>query len=226
MTESPAPKLRGRYSPTDPVAYGAPIRCPNETTGVVSAISGDNSDLIAEVARLWITPTDRVVDVTYGRGVFWRRLLDQKVEGTDLITGTDCRALPYDDASVDVLVFDPPYQPMHGDPTRSFGVGNSYNLAATALQTIDEVLGLYRDGIAEAARVVSSGGRILVKCQDLTYNHRLHLTHLDVVRHMASAGFDMADMFVLLNKTRMPQPTKRQERAHRAHSYLLVGVRA
>ena len=29
---SQAPKLAGKYSPVEPVAYGAPIICPNATT--------------------------------------------------------------------------------------------------------------------------------------------------------------------------------------------------
>lgn len=220
-------QLRGKYSPVDPVAYGAPVICPNSATGVTSAISGTNAELIESVAKLWIAPGDRVVDVTVGRGVFWKNLPDQVVEKTDLaLDGTDCRKLPYEDQSVDVLVFDPPYQPLHGKPERKFGVGKSYRLDTSSLQTISDVLDLYREGIEEAARVVRPGGRIFVKCQDLTYNHRLHLVHLCVLRRMADAGFDLADMFVLLNTSRMPQPTKRQQRAHRSHSYLLVGVRA
>jgi hypothetical protein len=221
--------IKGKYSPIDPVAYGAPVKCPNETTGVLSALLGDNSDLIREAARLWITPTDFVADVTYGRGVFWRQLPDIEVAGTDVFTdGIDCRALPYNEKSVDVLVLDPPYQPTHGKPERSFGVGRSYRLndSLRPLQTISDVQNFYKDSISEAARVVRTGGRIMVKTQDITYNHRLHLMHLDVLRYMVDSGFDLADMFVLLNKTRMPQPTTRQQRAHRSHSYLLVGVRA
>lgn len=219
--------LRGKYSPHDPVTYGAPVKCPNETTGVVSAVVGTNAELFQQVARLWIAPEDRVVDTTFGRGVFWKLLPDIKVEGSDLASdGIDFRDLPYEDSSVDVFVFDPPYQPQHGQPERSFGVGNSYRLASTGRQTISQVLKLYSQGLAEAGRVVRRGGRVLVKTQDLTYNHRLHPVHLDVLRRMTRAGFDLADMFVLANTSRMPQPTRRQERAHRAHSYLLVGVRA
>jgi hypothetical protein len=127
---------------------------------------------------------------------------------------------------VDVLVFHPPYQPVHGKPNRSFGVGETYRLNGTGHQTISAVLDLYETGLVEAARVVKPGGRVFVKCQDMTYNHRLHLVHLCVLRRMVAAGFDLADMFILVNQTRMPQPTKRQQRAHRAHSYLLIGVRA
>jgi hypothetical protein len=42
---------------------------------------------------------------------------------------------------------------------------------------------------------------------------------------MTAAGVDLADHFVLVNNSRMPQPTQRQQRAHRAHSYLIVGVK-
>ena len=217
---------KGRYNSIDPVAYGAAIACPNATTGVVSCLKGDNSDLLREVAKLWIKFEDRIVDVTYGNGTFWKQLPDLVIEKYDLETGTDCRDLPIENNSVDVLVFDPPYQPTHGSPSKSFGVGNTYRLRVTQLQTINDVLSLYQDGIREAWRVIRPQGRILIKCQDMSYNHSLHLVHLDIIRAMVSVGFDLVDMFVLLNQSRMPQTTKRQQRAHRSHSYLVVGYRS
>jgi hypothetical protein len=109
--------------------------------------------------------------------------------GIDLIA--DCRKLPYPNASMDVVVFDPPYQPVHGQPEGSFGVGRSYGLTEgpVVLQTINDVLGLYEAGIAECARVLVPGtGRLLAKCQDMTYNRRLHLVNLDVLRRMTAAN--------------------------------------
>jgi hypothetical protein len=41
---------------------------------VLTCIQGDNSDLIAVVARLYLPKGCRVADITYGRGVFWRRV--------------------------------------------------------------------------------------------------------------------------------------------------------
>jgi hypothetical protein len=198
---------------------------------VTSAVVGSNADLLAEVAKLWINPADELIDVTAGNGSFWARTGLEPVTsdvvsrwGLDVVA--DCRALPYRDGSIDVAAFDPPYQPLHGT-AHEWGVGASYRIQAAQLHTINDVLELYRAGIAECARVLVPGtGRLLVKCQDFTYNHRLHLVHLDVVRMMAAAGVDLADLFVLVNTSRMPQRTERQQRAHRAHSYLLVGVKA
>jgi hypothetical protein len=41
---------------------------------VVTTIQGDNSDLIAEVARLYLPEAACILDLTYGQGVFWRKM--------------------------------------------------------------------------------------------------------------------------------------------------------
>ena len=127
--------LRGKYSPDNPVAYGAPVRCPRCVPGekITSAVQGTNADLLRQAAKLWICPDDKLIDVTAGNGTFWAGTDVQPVRsdirllrGIGLIA--DCRKLPYPNASMDVVAFDPPYQPVHGQTERSFGVGRSYGL--------------------------------------------------------------------------------------------------
>src|SRR5690606_19211674 len=89
---------------------------------VNSAHVGDNGELFARIMALHVPPRSKVADVTYGKGVFWRRIApgtydllasdielgsgeqDMFVEYRDKI---DCRALPYDDRSLDCVVLDP-----------------------------------------------------------------------------------------------------------------------
>lgn len=223
--------MRGKYSLEDPVAQGTNIPCPvgQHDKPVLSAVKGDNSDLFAELAKLWMSPVDKIADVTAGERVFWKRVpreITDKVMFTDIIDedSVDFRALPYANGAVDVVVFDPPYQPIHENPWRG-GTRGYYRLT---INTMQDVLDLYEAGINEAARVLTqANGRLVVKCQDMSFNHRLHLVHLDVLRFMTKAGIDLADMLVLLNEARMPQPARatKQERARRAHSYFLVGVK-
>lgn len=223
--------MRGKYSLEDPVAQGTTVPCPvgQHDKPVLSAVKGDNSDLFAMVASLWISPMDTVADVTAGERVFWKKVPKDtayKVMFTDIADedSVDFCALPYANGAVDVVVFDPPYQPIHENKWRG-GTRGYYKLT---INTMQDVLDLYEAGINEAARVLTQfNGRLIVKCQDMSFNHRLHLVHLDILRFMTKAGIDLADMFVLLNEARMPQPARatKQERARRAHSYFLVGVK-
>jgi hypothetical protein len=92
---------------------------------VYTAIVGrTNAELIAEVARLYLRPGMRVADVTYGRGVFWRKVDTSVLDfhATDLSDGVDFRNLPYADDSLDLVVLDPPYMHDPGRPQTS-----SYN---------------------------------------------------------------------------------------------------
>lgn len=218
--------VKGRYSPLDPAALGTTFAAPGEGAGIKSAVVGDNADLISDVSRLWVSADDVIVDVTYGRGAFWRKACRAPDYCFDLQTGQDLRAVPLEDNSVDVVVLDPPYRPSHG--SKNFGgngLAQAYKLGEIHIDTIEDVLDLYRKGIKEASRICRLGGRILVKCQDLSYGHRLHLVSLDVLNIMVNNGFELADHFVLVNKSQLVSPVwTRQERARRNHSVLWVGV--
>src|SRR5262245_27833402 len=78
---------------------------------VLSAHVGSNADIFPQILALHVPEGARVADVTYGNGVFWRNVDLSKYEllATDISSGVDCRALPYEDNSLDAVVLDPPY---------------------------------------------------------------------------------------------------------------------
>ena len=229
--------MPGRYSPINPVALSTSIPSPNvslhsssQAAIAVSAIVGTNADLMKNAAQLWIRPTDVILDSTYGRGAFWTKLPGMPTYAHDLITdGVDCRKLPEPDCSCDVVVIDPPYRPTHrskGFELSGNSLASSYQLGSHSLDTIMDVLDLYEGAIGEAERVLKRGGRVLVKCQDLSYDHRLHLVTLDVLRLMTKYYLHFADQFILVNTQRLTSPKwEEQERARRSHSVLWVGVK-
>ena len=130
-----------------------------------SIVAGDNSALIASIAPLYLTGS--VLDVTYGRGMWWRRFEPDPFDCHDLaLDGVDFRALPEADRSYDSVCFDPPYVPRQG-PKPATKLEDAAYRARYGLDTPRgprELERLIFDGLAEAARVARSF--VLVKCCD------------------------------------------------------------
>lgn len=195
-----------------------------------------NGPLIAAAATLWIEDTDLVVDMTYGRGLFWTKYRPERLVGHDLATdGVDFRQLPEADDTVDVAVFDPPYISPGGRTTSTLdgrnGSGGDFNdrygLGYTP-STPAELAALIADGIREANRILRPKGRLMVKCMDYVSSGGLFLGRHNVVSAALDIGMRQVDEFVHHSGTG-PQPTenpdgtpRRQVHSRRAHSFLCV----
>lgn len=75
---------------------------------VFSAYVGTNDKVFPSVLSLYVAPGRVVADVTYGRGVFWRNVPRDayNLPASDRESGVDCRNLPYQNESLDCVVFD------------------------------------------------------------------------------------------------------------------------
>jgi hypothetical protein len=208
---------------------------------VLSAHAGRNADLFPQVLALHVPEGAVVADVTYGQGVFWRKVPPGRYRllASDLATGTDCRALPHADASVDAVVLDPPYlegllrekaatrggQGSHG-ALRSYYASGEKGAGGTpggGRRWHQAVLDLYLAAAWEARRVLRDHGILIVKCQDEVSANRQELTHVQIVTGLAEMGFYARDLFVLVRANR-PGVARllRQVHARKNHSYFLV----
>lgn len=188
--------------------------------------AASNQELFARAMSLWALPGARVLDVTFGRGVFWRDVPPgrYRVVESDLLTGTDLRALPYTDACADVVVLDPPYrwtaERSHGDPTDHQYAGERTLQRASGASA---VLDLYVDGLVEAHRVLGWGGVVLVKCQDTTDGGRQRWMHVELLGVLERLGMPAVDLGVVVSSRVPPTRYGHQRTLRKAHSYLLVG---
>jgi len=206
---------------------------------VYSAYVGTNEQIFPLIMDLHVPAGSIVADVTYGKGIFWKNICKDKYKllPTDLRMGVDCRALPYQDASIDCVVLDPPY--MEGlyrrsaDQMAGAGTYNAFRRTYSDGQPTaggpkyhQAVLELYRQAGREAHRVLRSGGVLIVKCQDEVSANTQHLTHVEIITYYQSLGFYAKDLFVLVrpNKPAVSR-VKRQEHARKNHSYFLVFVK-
>ncbi len=201
------------------------------TNLVLSASTEGNHAIFPQILDLYVKPGSVIADVTYGKGVFWRNVPEDlyKLKATDILTGTDCRKLPYTNNEIDCVVLDPPYMhspsgSAYGDDSpfeshyRNNGTGNK-----TSSKYHEAVLELYVDAGKEAHRVLRDCGVLIVKCQDEVCSNRQRLTHVEIIQEFGELGFVCEDLFVAVrnNKPGVSRSV-RQVHARKNHSYFLV----
>lgn len=193
--------------------------------GVYTSVGGNNADLFEIVSDFYIKDSDKVADVTYGKGVFWRKADTKRFDliKSDLITvepGTDFRDLPYEDESLDGHVLDPPYMHTPGKPI----VDERYKNSATTKKMYhsDIMEELYHNGMKEAYRVLKFGGYLFVKCQDEIESGHQRWSHIEIYNLAVDIGFYGKDLFVLTPPSNPGIQYKNQKHARKNHSYLWV----
>jgi len=203
-------------------------------TGPVPAIvTGTNVELVHAATRLgYLRPDDRVVDLTYGRGSWWRKGAPE-----DLVPVTppmDFRATGLPAGSFDVVCFDGPYR-LNGTPDLAdFDARYGIDVPMT-WQAKHQLL---RDGIDEGLRLLrpragrARGGLLWVKCQDQVCSGQVRWQTREFAAHaegyVAEAG-DMTkprarlvDMLHLMRPVRSQPAGRRQVHARRNYSTLLI----
>lgn len=191
-----------------------------------SAVKGDNSDLMKHVIDFYASQDNIIVDVTYGKGVFWRKIdLEQfQFYAYDLhpakgVNKGNFTRIKHDDASVDIVVLDPPYMHTPGKPLVDERYKNSKTSAS--MYNYDILNKMYFRPMVEALRVLKPMGLLLVKCQDEIQSGVQKWTHCKILDGAERMGFYAKDLAILIPDSVTPCP-KQQLHLKKSHSYLWV----
>lgn len=194
---------------------------------VIRSLHDDQTELLRSIRDLHC-PEGFFCDITYGNGSFYRNLpeplmkydIEPQAEGVVRACST---MLPIETASIPNIVFDPPFLTYVRD-----GRSGNGNMALakrfSGYWKYEELEDHYLHTISEMNRVLRPKGVAVVKCQDIIHNHRMHATHVNVIRWGEQEGFRLKDVFILGAAHRMPSPNRRGKQKHARifHSYFLV----
>lgn len=207
----------------------------------LSAHVGRNDEIFPEILDLHVGRGSRVADVTYGKGVFWRQVTSGKYDLTatdidptrspDSKEGVDCRDLPYEDASIDCVVLDPPYAEGFYESTEKNSdddhhwIKDRYGGSGVEQATTyhEAVLEMYAAAGEEAYRVLAEEGLLIAKMQDEVSRNEQRLTHVEITNIYEDHGFKARDLFVVVRPDRPSiGRTYEQRRARKNHSYFMI----
>ena len=211
----------------------------SSTDLVLSAYVRNNEEIFPLILSLYVPIGSEIADVTYGKGVFWKKVKrdDYVLHFSDIKTGTDCRNLPYVDNSMDCVVIDPPYMEgfyrrnndhLAGNGTffsfrEAYSNNSAYAQTEGAPKYHDAVLAMYFSAGYEALRVLKNKGILIVKCQDEVSANKQHLTHVEIINEYMKYGLIIEDLFVMVRNNKPNISTlKKQVHARKNHSYFLV----
>jgi len=213
---------------------------------ILSAYQERNDVVFPKVLRLHVDEGAKIADVTYGKGVFWNEIDLGKYEvyASDLDAEkspsgypVDCRNLPYEDDSLDVVVLDPPYAEgffrrnkdmlAGGDGSHSQFRENYSNgevVDTKGSKYHQAVLDLYCEAGVEAHRVLRDDGTFIVKTQDEVSANTQELTHIQITNFYEDVlEMYTKDLFVVMrsNKPAVSGMNK-QVHARKNHSFFMI----
>lgn len=186
----------------------------------------NNAQLIRDgvVPLGYLSTKMKVLDPTYGLGRFWSLWRPKDLTACDIDPSkspighaVDFTCMPFDDATFDAVVFDPPYK-LNGTGG-SVASDGAYGVADRA--TWHERHSLIKAGIGECQRVCAPGGYVLVKCMDQVCSGQVRWQTDEFSSHAQTLGMRKVDRFDLLSSRPQP-PGRRQVHARRNYSTLLV----
>lgn len=119
-----------------------------------------------------------------------------------------------------MIVLDPPY--VH-NPGRHMTDSRYNNRETTGGQSHADIRNLYRDGMAEAMRILRPGGRLLVKGKDQIESGKQNWSQTELLCDAVSLGLYGRDLFILVPTSRTVMGRwKVQLHARKVHSFLWV----
>lgn len=183
---------------------------------MITSVGSSNAEILSDILDLYSEDGWRILDATWGRGVFWKQTPRAPFAALDIENrkGVNVQgsflALPFGPASFDMVVFDPPYK-LTGTPA---GIDRYRN---TSYKNVES---LYRGGMRECYRVLRSGGIMVVKCMDQVVSGKQNWQHI-LVKTMAG-DMEGEDLFVLVRSPRPQPPGRTQRHALKGHSFFWV----
>jgi hypothetical protein len=162
------------------------------------------------------------LDCTYSKGIFWKELKKPNFI-SDLnpidnsIIKCDCRKITFLKEKINSIVFDPPFLFRNRKAENKDNMCKRFNYFVS----YEELLNMYKDSLKEFNKILHKNGYVFFKCQDMT-DGKFYCTHNDIINFSKEIGFELKDIVIKVNKSKLQADAKQQNCVAKIHTYWLV----
>lgn len=196
---------------------------------MIKSVSYNQHEIIKSILALYCDG-DIELDPTFGRGGFYKHGIALPKFRFDINPKTidtdygNAESLPFPDASLKTIIFDPPFLATTG---KSLEIDNGRNIINRKFGVYPNEIALhtfYVSAMKELYRILVPGGILIFKCQDKISSGKQYMTHSFIIQEAMKIGFYVKDLFVLVAKNRLVAnwQLKNQKHSRKYHCYFLV----
>ncbi|KKN54352.1 hypothetical protein LCGC14_0593300 [marine sediment metagenome] len=214
---------------------------------LTAGVFASNSEQFPQILGLYVPPPARVLDMTYGNGVFWKQVDHTISHGAFLPNpeGENYSLWPNDldperglfsfdltdlpdawEGMFDAVILDPPYLLIGGIRTLKDSIDRGYKNRESDKKSKSGKIGaverLYGGGIIQAYKVLKRSGILIIKCMDQVRGGQQQWLSHDIMDMCRIFGFRNEDQLVFVNKNKPTMRHDTQKHARHNHSYWLV----
>jgi hypothetical protein len=192
-----------------------------------------NAELMHDLVRIgYVDPKRKIVDLTYGRGTWWRMLLDEGHRLSQLHThdidrdGVDFRQkLPHRARSAHTVTFDPPYVSTGGRKTSTLEEFNDrYGILYSEKTPELNQERLINPGIKNAARILAPDGKLIVKAANYISSNTYKQAVRWSIEYAESIGLELHDQMFTAGHVRAQPGGRKINHSRNNYSVALIFV--
>lgn len=199
---------------------------------VLTTTTGTNADLLPEVFKIYAKDGFRILDMTYGKGAFWKKIdkskyivVENDIEPSRGSWHEDFRNTHWDNEQFDIVILDPPYVFGAGgtDSVMDEQYKNGLYRQDETQKGVSSIISLYSGGMKEAKRILTKNGLLMVKCMDLISGGKQHRIHMNLYNiAIVSMGMLDEDLFIFQQSGTPVMRHNYQIHARKNNSFLWI----
>lgn len=182
----------------------------------------DEPQIIQDIMDLHNDGKPFELDPTFSKGTFWKGFEEPKYKfdiepERDDVQQADCRDLPFEDESIESIMFDPPF--VAGGSIHPGIIRDRF----TCYHSMSDLWKFYEESLDEFYRILKPEGIIAFKCQPVVSGSHQYMTHFKVGAYAQKLGFYIQDQFILGRKNVLWSPNMaNQKHTRKNYSFYLV----